>query len=149
MEIITNDKVFIPIEHYKDIYTLSKHFCIGKLTTLLDNIMENLNDNDLNFCIQILLDCQEQEQTKEEETGISSKIENIIKTRVNECLKNDKFKEVPIPTIYRIIDSVIRKDRERVDVNNLLDFIIRPFCKQKNVCKIFRIFANFQFFANL
>ena len=90
IEIITKDKVFIPIEHYKDIYTLSKHFCIQKLTTLLDNIMENLNDNDLNFCIQILLDEQEQE----EETGISSKMmKNLNDNDLNFCFQILKIKK--------------------------------------------------------
>ncbi|WP_334089839.1 coiled-coil domain-containing protein, partial [Helicobacter typhlonius] len=121
IEIISEDKVFIPIEHYKDIYTLSKHFCISKLTNLLDKKMENFNDNDLNFCIQILLD---ETEKSNEETEIVSQIENILKTRVNECMKNDKFKELPIPTIYRIIESAIKSSREKFDVNNLLDFII-------------------------
>jgi len=38
--------------------------------------------------------------------------------------RQEKFKELPIATIYRIIKSAISNDRERVDVNNLLDFII-------------------------
>ena len=74
------------------------------------------------FVYQILLD--NQEKTNKEETEILNKIENIIKTRVNECLKNDKFKEVPIQEIYKIIESAISNDRESVDVNILLDFII-------------------------
>lgn len=37
IEMTTKSKFYIPIEHYKDFYTLSKHFCIPKLTTLLDN----------------------------------------------------------------------------------------------------------------
>ena len=88
--------------------------------------MTNLNDNDLNFCIQILLDSEDKEEDKkkEEEREISSKIENIIKTRLNECMKNAKFKEVPIPTIYRIIESSITSEVERIDVNELLNFII-------------------------
>lgn len=56
--------------------------------------MDKLFLSDLNFSIQILLDC------KEAEIELVSKIENFITTRLNECMKNEKFKEIPTPTIY-------------------------------------------------
>lgn len=74
-EIIQEDKVFIPIEHYKDIYKLSKHFCIPKLTNLLDNMMEQLFAKDLNFSIQNLLDNEsiEEKMKKKEKLQVKSK----------------------------------------------------------------------------
>ena len=124
IEIITKDKVFIPIEHYKDIYTLSKHFCIDKLTKFLDNKKDELFLNDLNFSIQILQD------NKDTEIELCKEIENFLTRRLKECMKNSKFKELPIATIYRIINSAITTNHETVDINKLFDFIVESTKKR-------------------
>ena len=39
------------------------------------------------------------------ETKLVSKIENFLRVRINECIKNAKFCELPVSTICRIVDQ--------------------------------------------
>lgn len=117
--LIQDEKVNIPIERYRDIYTLSEYFCITKFTTVLDKISRKELLKDLNFTIQFLIDSQKVNDHME--TKVTSKIESFLKEQINECIKNDKFRELPISTLYRIIDI----SKEKVDNNLLVDFILK------------------------
>ena len=54
IQLIQEEKVNIPIDHYKDLYTLSDYFDIPKFIQKLDEINQNEIYKDLNFMIQIL-----------------------------------------------------------------------------------------------
>ena len=56
IELVENEKVEIPIERYKDVYTLCEYFCIPKLIHALDKISRDELFHDVNFTIQILID---------------------------------------------------------------------------------------------
>ena len=100
IQLIQEEKITFPIEHYKDIYTLSEYFCVPTITTELDNIRGEELFNDLDFTIQILQDYEAANDRIE--TKLLTKIENFLKVRINECMKNRKFNELPISTIYRL-----------------------------------------------
>ena len=51
-KLIQKEKVNLPIEHYKDIYTLSECFYIPTNTVKLDNISHKTLFNNLDFTIQ-------------------------------------------------------------------------------------------------
>ena len=118
---IQEEKVSIPIEHYKDLYTLSEYFNISKFTENLDKISEEELFNDLDFTIQLLIDSTRSSKENENETQFKNKIEKYLSERVNECILNCKFKELDISTIYRIFEG---KDKYELNHNLLIDFIL-------------------------
>ena len=117
-KLIEDDKVNIPIELYKDIFALSEHFHTQKVTFVLDKIMQEELTTNLDFTIQILIDLETSK--KRLETKLMNKIENFLKEQINECIVSAKFGELPVSTIYRIIDQ----SKEKVDHDLLVDFIL-------------------------
>ena len=117
IQLIDDDQVKIPIERYKDIYTLSEYFCLHDFTATLDSISNVFLLNDIDFTIQILADSETEKNGFE--TKLLSKIENFLKERINECIENAKFRELPLPTICRIVEQ----SQQIIDHNLLLDFI--------------------------
>ncbi|KAK8837309.1 hypothetical protein M9Y10_036740 [Tritrichomonas musculus] len=120
MQLIQQEKINIQIDHYKDFYILSEYFYIPKFTRELDNIGINELFNDLDNTIQILLDSKSVDN--EFETKLTDKIEKILATQINECFEHPKFSELPVSSIYRIIE---RSSEENVDINLLVDFILK------------------------
>lgn len=118
-QLIQEEEVNIPLKHYNDFYKLSEYFCTQKITTKLDNISQKEILNDLNFTIQILLDSDTAKSSLE--TKLSSKIENFLVERVNDCFNNLKFNKLPMSTICRIFD----KSKEIVSHDLLVDFILK------------------------
>lgn len=118
LKIIEEEKLQFGLEHFKDIYTLSEYFCATAIATELDKISCEKLFQDLNFSIQVLLDYGQIKNGYESKLLI--RIENFLRTRINECLSNAKFKEVPNSTIFRILDE----SNERIDSNLLLEFIL-------------------------
>lgn len=58
-------------------------------------------------------------------------MENILSEKINECLMNDKFAELPISTIYRIVK---RRKSKGIQSDKLFDFI------KKSISKFFVLF---------
>lgn len=83
----------------------------------LDVISREELFNDLDFTIQILINSEAEKNGFE--TKFISQIEKFLQERINECMKSGKFGELPIPTIYRILDE----SKEKFDHNMLVDFI--------------------------
>ena len=118
LTIIEEEKVQFLNEHYKNIYTLSEYFCTPTITTELDKISSEKLFQDLNFTIQIVLDYGRVNNGYESKLLI--RIENFLRTRINECLSNAKFKKLPTSTIFRILYET----KEQIDQNLLLEFIL-------------------------
>lgn len=119
IQLIQQEKVSITYDHFKNFCTLSNYFCIPRFTQKLDKIMREELLNDLNFSIQILIDSQS--ATDNNDTEFTSKIEDLLGNRVNECFKIQKFGELPISIIYRIIN---KSDKEKFNHDLLIDFIL-------------------------
>lgn len=118
VQLIEEENVVIPIDYYKNFYALSEYFVIPKITKELDNIRQRELFKDVNFTIQILLNSETSNNCYE--TRLTMKIENFLSENINVCIENSKFKELPIPTIARILDQ----SKENVNHNLLLDFIL-------------------------
>lgn len=83
--------------------------------------------NDIDFIIQILLNESKQKNENDKyELEINSDIEEILSTNINECFTNDKFIELPIATIYRIIKQ---SSSNILNCDKLLDFINKRLSK--------------------
>lgn len=97
---------------------LSEFFCIPKFTSVLNEIGRKELLKDLNFTIQILVDSIKTNNSLE--MKLASQIENFLIERINECIENAKFSELPVPTICRILDQ----SKGKFDHNLLVDFIL-------------------------
>ena len=115
IKLINEEKVELSIEHHKDIYLLSEHFCIPTITAELDDISPEEIFKDLNFTLQILHDFGTEDN--DFKTELVNKIENVLRARINECISNSKFRELDISTIFLIIEL------SKIDHNLLVDFI--------------------------
>lgn len=102
-QFILSEKVSIPIAQFPDFYILSEHFDIPRFIIELDKISQLKLFTDLNLTIQVF---QNFETTnKNQETKMTSKIENFLSTHINESLTNRKFHELPMTIISRIIEK--------------------------------------------
>ena len=102
MQLIQDEKVDLPIEHYKGVYTLSEYFYVPTITAELDNISRKELFKDLKFTIQFLHDYEASNNNIE--TKFAAKIEEFLRERINECIKNNKFGELEVSTVFRIIN---------------------------------------------
>ena len=106
-------------QHYRDLFTLSEYFVIPRFIRVLDDIRQKELFNNLEFTIQLLLNSESTDNNFE--TKLTSKIEIFLSDRINELIKNRKFSELPVTTIFRILD---RSNKEQINVNLLFNFIL-------------------------
>lgn len=118
LQFIRDEKVSLPIEHFRDVYILSEYFKITKLTLELNNISQKELFKDLTLIIQVLFDLNSFKGKFE--TSLTNKIESFLSSQINECFKNPNFSRLPVSTIYRILNIT---NKETIDFNLLVDFI--------------------------
>ena len=84
---------------------------------------------DIDFIIQMLeYNNKTRKETDDGQIEISSEIENILTSKINECLSNEKFEQLPIQIIYRI---VTKSSPDIINSNKLFDVIkksLKKFC---------------------
>ena len=111
-----------------DLLKISKCLEVRKLTNQINEYIKN-RSVDVDFVIQMI---QYENKTQNEnlnEIEISNDIENLLTNKINECLSNEKFSELPISKIYRIVEQSYSKNGIKSD--KLIDFIkksISQFC---------------------
>lgn len=128
IQLFEEEKVNIRYEIYRDIYTLCKYFKSNKYK-ILDNIFKKELFSDLEFSIRILRTSRFAQS--DNETELTAKIENYLSHHVNECIKKEKFGELPISTISRIIE---KNGIEKVDMASLVDFISNYALHAVSIC---------------
>lgn len=116
-----NENLSLTYEQCDDLFKISVCFQIEKLSKQLKKYFKKHNV-DVNFLIQIIL--YEEEAMKKSENykfQISEEMESVLTTKIDECLLNEKFAELPISIIFRITElgSIMKK----ITANNLFDFI--------------------------
>lgn len=115
-----------------DLIKISKYLEVRKLSKQIDEYINNHN-NDIDFVIQMI---QHENKTLNNAENcvinISKEIENILISKVDKCLLNEKFAELPISLIHRIIE---RSSKELINSDNLFDFIKRSL---KKFCVLFQ-----------
>lgn len=109
-----------------DLFKISNYFEVRKLTYQIKEYIRRRNV-DVDFIVQMI---QYQDDTINETIGISNEInkeiENILVNKIDECFMNDKFIELPISIIYRIVCQSCNKG---LTSDNLYDFIKRSINK--------------------
>ena len=124
LKLVQEEKVEINSVHYWDLYKLSEIFRVKSLEIELERYAKE-HSEDLDFIIRLFN--EREKRTKKTSEKIqqlidkcSINIEEILQQKFNECLKNDNFSNLPISTIYRIIEG---SDKEKIDHDLLLEFI--------------------------
>ena len=121
-----NDETNLTYSQCIDLLRISKFFEIRKLSSKIKEYIES-HHIDIDFIIQMIL-YENNTQTGEDkyQIKVSEEMENFLTNKINDCLTNEKFKELPIQIIHRIINqsppNVINND-------NLFDIIISSMNK--------------------
>ena len=109
-----------------DILKISKEFKIRKLKKQMNDYI-NSHSNEVDFVIDMIqYENQKEKVNNKPDNDIKPEIEEILRNKIEECLSNDKFAELPIETIYRIIEKC---DKKIMISDKLFDFIKKSINK--------------------
>ena len=109
-----------------DILKISKEFEIRKLMKQINGYIKS-RSNEVDFLIDMIQhENQIQQANHKPEIEIKPDIEEVLRNKLDECLSNDKFAELPIATIYRIIEKCTKKI---MISDKLFDFITKSISK--------------------
>ena len=115
IRLIEDEETIICNEDYFDLYKLSEIFQIHPLQKILQKYAKN-NSNEIDFIINLI----KHKETTNDELFYTDTIlvngEEILQDKIEECLLNKQFKELPISIIYRIIE----KSKLGLNSSNLL-----------------------------
>lgn len=123
-----NNDLILTYKQYIDLFKISDFLQIKKLTKKLNNFFNRNNEN-IDFIIQIIqYETSILNDSEKKEYKIAQNMENILSSKINECLQNDKFSSLDISIINRIVDL---SDKSKISSNLLYEFIkksIEKFC---------------------
>lgn len=119
-KLLQEESVSITSDHYIDLCKLSDKFKIYTLQSLLKKYAKK-NSNNIELLLNLLNELQ---VTKDDKifniNEFSSNIESCLSKEINKCLKNKKFGNLAVSTVYRIIE---KSDINEIQSDHLLDFI--------------------------
>lgn len=117
-----------------DLLKLSKFLEVRKLTAKINQYIKTHN-NQVDFIIQMLqYETTIQKDNDNSKIEISDEIEHFLSSRIDECLSNEKFKDLPIQILYRVIEKSSTTSTS-INSNKLFDIIIKSISK---FCVLFR-----------
>lgn len=121
-KIIKDDNVKITNDQYYDLFRLSEMFQVRSLQNLLKNYAKQYF-NDVSFIINSILN----EKTVSDNfdkihlDSFLSHMEELLSDQIEECFKNEKFGDLDISTLYR----VIFKSNQICYMNSLKNLLIK------------------------
>lgn len=99
------ENIILQYNQCADLLTISKYLEIRKLHKEITEYIKS-RTVDVDFAIQMIqYEIQKHEKTGKTEYEISSEIEDTLSSKIDECLFNEKFANLPISTIYRIVEK--------------------------------------------
>ncbi|KAK8892877.1 hypothetical protein M9Y10_030128 [Tritrichomonas musculus] len=117
---ITNDD-------YCDLYRLSVEFKVEILQNILDEYSKQ-HSTDTDFIIISLLQYNSPNFNESFFNGQSPiQMEKILSQRICDCLSNNNFGKLQMPTIFKIIE---KSDKQQINSNLLYDFISKSIEKR-------------------
>ena len=109
-----------------DLLKISKYLEVRKLTSKIKQYIISHNI-DVDFIFQMLeYNVKTQTTSDNHIVEISNEIENTLTNKINECLSKEKFKELPIEIIYRVIE---KSSPDEINSNKLYDMIVKSLSK--------------------
>lgn len=113
-------------KQYVEFLHISDFLQIQKFTKkIIDYI--NSQKVEADFAIQIILyEIEKAQNTKNLKFQINKEIEIVLSSKINECFQNEKFAQIPISLIYRIIENC---DMKNLSTDLLFDFMMKDLSK--------------------
>lgn len=109
-----------------DLLKMSKYFEVRKLTKEINDYIKKQNDNVDFIILMIQHEIETDKKGDKQEYKINLDIEKMLTRKINECLTNEKFSELPISIIYRIVELGTKNGMEN---DKLFNFIKKSFQK--------------------
>lgn len=120
-KIFNDEKITITTDRYRDFYKISEFLQVNSFQKRLKKF-ENRHLNDVDFIItKIIEEMQTLEDQLSSESEFELQMEKQLINKIDECLKNKKFSQIPAPLIYRILE---KSDKNQYSSDSLLDFIV-------------------------
>ena len=121
-----NDQMNLTYIQCIDLLKISKFLKVRKLSFKINQYIKS-RKIDVDFVVQMIqYEVSTQKETEIHQFGINKDIEQALTIKINECLSNEKFKELPIEIIYRIVSKT---SRDSINSNKLFDIIMRSISK--------------------
>ena len=109
-----------------DLLNISNSLQVRKLSSKIHQYIQS-RQIDADFVIQMLqYNIKTQAKSEKDKIEISNEIEKTLTDKINECLSNEKFKELPIEILYRILE---KSSPEVINSNKLYDLIVKSLSK--------------------
>lgn len=122
LQLLDDGETDINNDEFADLLKLSEAFKVEPLKNVLKKYLHN-HSKDIDFILKLKI---EQEKSKDQisilNDDISSEMEECLKSNINECLQNDKINQIPVSSIYRMIEH---SSREQLSNDLLFHFIIK------------------------
>ena len=119
-KLLQEESISITADHYIGLCKLSDKFKVYTLQSLLKKYAKK-NSNNIELLLNLLNELQ---STKDDKifniTEFSSNIDSCLSKEINKCLKNEKFGNLAVSTVYRILE---KSDINEIQSDYLFDFI--------------------------
>ena len=122
-KLLEDEDVKLDNNNYIDVYKLSKLFRAELLIQVLKSyIFTHLYD--VSLIINLILEKENKVSDLYDELLVENEIyvslESLLNNKINECLQNENFALLQIPTMYRILET---SDKESINSEKLYEFI--------------------------
>ncbi|KAK8840721.1 hypothetical protein M9Y10_030498 [Tritrichomonas musculus] len=122
---INDDSIFTYIQ-CMDLLKISDFLGVRKLSSKIKQYILSHNNN-VDFIIQMIqYNVKTQAETSDQQIEISSEIEQLLASKINESFSNEKFGQLPIEIIYRVVS---KSSPDLINSNKLFDIIIKSLSK--------------------
>ena len=122
---INEDSIFTYIQCI-DLLKISDFLEVRKLTSKIKQYIKS-HKVDVDFIIQMIqYNVKTQTKTSNQQMKISSEIEQMLTSKINECFSNEKFGQLPIEIIHRVVS---KSSPDLINTNKLFDIIIKSLSK--------------------
>lgn len=110
----------LSFKQYTDLFKISEFLQAKKIIKKLTDYFD-IQKVDIDFLIQIILNEIENSKDKENyQFQISKQMEEVLSEKVNECLQNSQFSQLPLHCLHRIVREC---DMKKLSMDLLYDFI--------------------------
>ncbi|KAK8884623.1 hypothetical protein M9Y10_043739 [Tritrichomonas musculus] len=109
-----------------DLLKISKHLQVRKLFFNINQYIKSRNI-DVDFAIQMVeYEIKTRKEMNNYDIEISNEVESLLIDKINKCFTNEKFKNLPIQIIYRVIKQC---SPDSIDSDKLFDVIVSSLSK--------------------
>lgn len=125
--ILKEGKVQIMTNQFRDLFKLSELFKVKFLQTFLQRYSKE-HFSDIDYIVNMILSSiSETKNDNLQCDEFSNEMEKQLSSKIEKCLQNENFGDLPISIIYRVIKN---SDQKRISSNDLYKFIAQSIDKR-------------------